>query len=75
MSDAESPGAGSPTDPLRARAVEILDGLGTDTLVGPHHLTEIFWVQLLGEGRGILQVAEHNSELTAFRFGGPNGGR
>ena len=31
---------------------------------------DLFWVKLLGEGGGALQVAEHDRELAAFSFGG-----
>jgi len=44
--------------------------LGTGRLIGPHHLAQLFRVELAGEGGRIHQVAEHHSELAPFRFRG-----
>jgi hypothetical protein len=45
------------------------DHLGADLLIGPHHCTEIFRVELAGESGRVHQVTEQDGELAAFRLG------
>jgi hypothetical protein len=50
--------------PLKAR-----NHLGTGVLIGPHHLAQLFRVELAGEHGRVHQVTEQHGELAAFRFG------
>jgi hypothetical protein len=54
-------------------AVKALDDGGSSGLVGLHHLSQIFWIELAGERSRIDEVTEHHRELAAFRVWG--GGR
>jgi hypothetical protein len=47
-------------------AVEALDDLSTDALVGTDDLTEIFWVELRRERCRVDQVTKQHGELPAF---------
>src|SRR5215470_12662796 len=51
---------------LRDIPFEELDDLSAGRLVGPHHVAQVFGVQVYSERRGIDQVAKHDRELTAF---------
>jgi hypothetical protein len=46
-----------------------LDHLGAHLVIGPDHVPVLFGVELGGEARGVHQIAKHDGELTAFRFG------
>jgi hypothetical protein len=46
----------------------VLDDLGCGLLVGAHHGTQVFRVELAGELRGAHQVAEQHRELPPFRL-------
>jgi hypothetical protein len=59
---------------LRDVARVLLNHLSRSRLVGPHDLAQVFGVELLGEARGVRQVAEHHGQLPAFRCRG-NAGR
>ena len=50
--------------PLKA-----LDHLGAGVLVGPHHLPQLFRVELAGERGRVHQVTEQHGELAAFGVG------
>jgi hypothetical protein len=39
---------------------------GTGLLIGPHHLAEVFWVELAGEHGRVNQVTEQDGELAPF---------
>ena len=41
---------------------------GTALLVGPHHLAQVFWVQVPRQRRRIDQLAAQHRELAAFRL-------
>ena len=50
------------------------DHLGAGLLIGPHHLTQLFWVEPAGKHRRIHQVTKEHGELATFgvrelRFG------
>jgi hypothetical protein len=51
------------------------DDLRTDCLVGSYDVPIVFWIKEAGELGRLHQVAEHDCELTAFRFGGMRGRR
>ena len=51
--------------PLKA-----LDDLSTGSLVGAHHLPQIFGIELAGERGRIHQVTEQHGELAAFGLRG-----
>jgi hypothetical protein len=40
--------------------------LGTHLLIGTHHVTPVFRVELAGESRGVHEVTEHHGELPSF---------
>src|SRR4029450_440443 len=42
------------------------DYLGAGVLIGPHHLAQLFRVELAGEHGRVHQVTEQHSELAAF---------
>jgi hypothetical protein len=42
------------------------DHLGAGVLIGPHHLAQIFWIELAGESGRVDQVTEQHRELAAF---------
>src|SRR5215475_5890519 len=44
--------------------------LGAGVLIGPHHLAQLFRVELAGEYGRVHQVTEQHGELAAFRLGG-----
>ena len=44
------------------------DHLGTGVLIGPHHLAQVFRVELAGERGRVHQVTEQHGELAAFGF-------
>ncbi len=46
----------------------VLDDLGRGLLVGAHHRTQVFGVELARELRGAHQVAEQHRELPSFRL-------
>src|SRR6266516_4874391 len=46
-----------------------LDNVGTHPLIGTHHVTPVFWVELSRQGSGIHQITEHDRELSPFSFG------
>src|SRR5439155_19290593 len=48
--------------------------LGTGVLIDPHHLAQVFWVELTREGRRVHEVTEQHGELLAFAFEGTPGG-
>jgi hypothetical protein len=43
---------------LRDMPLEVGDHFGTDLLIGPHHLTPLFRVELAGERGRVHQIAE-----------------
>src|SRR5215510_1443987 len=47
-----------------------LDDLGTGSLVGTYHLTQVFGVEAAGEGCRIHQIAEQHGELTTLGVSG-----
>jgi hypothetical protein len=42
------------------------DHLGTGVLIGPHHLTPLFGVELAGQHRRVDEITEQHRELAAF---------
>ena len=44
------------------------DHLGAGVLIGPHHLAQVFRIELTGKSRGVHQVTEQHGELAAFRL-------
>ena len=62
---------------LRDMPLKALDDLGTGGLIGPHHLPQVFRVELTGEHGRVHQVTEQDGELAAFGvkgLGGAGGG-
>jgi hypothetical protein len=59
---------------LRDMPLKAGDYLGTDLLIGPHHLTQVFGIELARERGGIHQITEQHGELAAFGFRGRHGG-
>jgi hypothetical protein len=57
------------TQILRDISLIALNHLGTDPLIGPYHLAQLFGVQLCGQGSRIDQIAKQHRELTAFGHG------
>jgi len=51
---------------LRNMPLKVPDDLCTRGLIGPHDLTQIFRIKPPSQSRGVNQVAEQDSELTAF---------
>jgi hypothetical protein len=51
---------------LRDMALITPDGLSRRLLVGPHHHTQILWIEATGEVRGADQVTEHHGKLSTF---------
>ena len=51
---------------LRDMPLKAGDHLGAGVLIGPHHLAEVFRVELTGEGGRVHQVTEQHRELAAF---------
>jgi len=49
------------TEILGQVAFVLLDDLGTRLLIRPDDLAQVLRVELLGEGRGVGQVTEHDS--------------
>src|SRR5438105_4130767 len=47
-------------------ALELLDHLCTDALVGSHQLSELLGVEALGQDRRLHEVTEHDGKLAAF---------
>jgi hypothetical protein len=43
-----------------------LENLGTHLLIGTHHVTPVFGVELAGQFGGVHEITEHHGELTAF---------
>ena len=54
---------------LRDMALKAGDHLGAGVLVGPHHLAQVFWIELTGESGGVHQITEEDGELAAFGVG------
>jgi hypothetical protein len=50
------------------------DYLGTRVLIGPHHLPEVFGIELARQRRRVDQVAEQHGELAPFRLWRRGGG-
>ena len=51
-------------------SLKALDDLSTGSLVGAHHLPQIFGIELAGERGRIHQVTEQHGELAAFGLRG-----
>jgi hypothetical protein len=56
-------------------ALKAGDHLGAGLLIGPHHYTEIFRIELCRERRRADQVTEQHGELTPFRLWWRGGSR
>ena len=54
---------------LRNIPVKALDDRGAGLLVGPHHLAQVFRVELPGQAGRVHQVTEQHRELAAFGLG------
>ena len=55
---------------LRDMPLKAGDHLGAGLLIGPHHLAEVFRVELAGERGRVHQVTEQHGELAPFRVWG-----
>ena len=51
-------------------SLKALDDLSTGSLVGTHHLPQVFGIELAGERGRIHQVTEQHGELAAFGLRG-----
>ena len=49
------------------------DHLGAGLLIGPHHLAQVFRVELAGQRCRVHQITEEHGELTAFGVGRAGG--
>src|SRR5262245_26867699 len=56
------------TEILGDMALEESDHLGTGLLIGPHHLAQLFWVELAGKRGRVYQVTRQHGELASFRL-------
>jgi hypothetical protein len=54
------------TEILRNMPLKAGDHLGARVLIGSHHLTQLFWVELASEHGRVHQVTEQHGELAAF---------
>jgi hypothetical protein len=54
------------TEILCNMAIKVPDDLCTRGLIGPHDRTQIFRIKLPSQSCGVNQIAEQDSELTAF---------
>src|SRR5215831_1167991 len=57
------------TKQLGDMPIVALNNVGTYPLIGTHHVTPVFRVELRCELRRVHQVAEHHGELAAFSVG------
>jgi len=48
-------------------AVKASDHLSTGLLIGAHHVSEVFGVELTGQDGGVYDIAKQDRELAAFR--------
>jgi hypothetical protein len=55
-----------PVLPATSRRLCALDDGGSGLLIGSDHLSQIFRIELAGEGRRVDEVTEHHRELTPF---------
>jgi len=55
-------------------SIKACNDFGTHLLICTHHITPVFRVELAGQLGRVHEVAEHDGELTAFRFGRMRGG-
>ena len=60
---------------LRDMALKAGDHLGAGLLIGPHHLAQVFRVELADERRRVHEVTEQDGELAPFRLGRGGGSR
>ena len=51
---------------LRNMPLKAGNHLGAGVLIGPHHLAQVFRVELAGERGGVHQVTKQHGELAAF---------
>jgi hypothetical protein len=49
-------------------SVKAGDHLGAGVLIGPHHLPEVFGIELARQGRRVDQVTEQHGELASLGF-------
>src|SRR6266446_3020135 len=54
------------TEQLSDMPIVALDNVSTHLLIGTHHITPVFGVELTGEPRGVCEVTEHHRKLAAF---------
>jgi hypothetical protein len=57
------------TEQLGDMPIIALDNVGTNLLIGTHHVTPVFRVELTGQFGRVHQIAKHDGELAAFGFG------
>jgi hypothetical protein len=51
-------------------AVKALDDCRSGLLIGPYHVSPIFWVELAGEECRVDEITEHHRELAPFGIWG-----
>src|SRR5262245_6468075 len=56
------------TQELGNVSVKTLDHFGTHPLIGTHHVTPVFWIELRGQFGGINEVTKHDCEVPTFSF-------
>jgi hypothetical protein len=49
-------------------AIKAADYLSAGLLIGTHHVSEIFGVELAGQGSGVYDITKQDRELAAFRI-------
>jgi hypothetical protein len=57
------------TEILRDMPLKTGNHLGAGVLISPHHLAEVFGVELTGQRSRVYQVTEQHGELTALGVG------
>jgi hypothetical protein len=62
------------TEILRHMAFILLDDLSSGGLIGAHHLTQVFRVELLRQCGRVGEVTKHHGELATFGFRSGAGG-
>src|SRR5204863_7358533 len=54
-------------------SIVALDNVGTHPLIGTHHVTPVFRVELSRQGGGFHEVTKYHGQLSTFSFGSMRG--
>src|SRR5215510_4413949 len=55
------------TEKLGDMPIVALNNFSTHLLIGTHHVTPVFRVEVAGESCRVYQITKHNRELSSFR--------